>query len=418
MKKETILLVQDARTQGNSTKRYLENAGHTVVWAGSGMSALVAAGRYAVDLILLDVSLPDIDGIDLCQRFRSRRDTHTIPIILFTAHELPEGTFRRKADGPDDYLTKPFTEGQLSAKIAVILEARAAALEAERKQREDQQPTEGQEGQTEQKQPDEQPARRPEQPSTPPPKPDIPSEPVRSLIPGPRSSLKPKPELEATPPAESALPPPKPALRLVPKPKPAAAAAVTPDPPAAVAEERAQSPIAPLTPPFAGSPDEVIDPSTGLFSRPQFEAMFSKEFKRAVRFKQQMSCMLIDLDGSAMGREADGALVKALIGVVQRTIREVDTAAWWTGGSLIVLLPNTMRNDAVQAAMRVLEAVAVHPFTWPDATQVTVNIGVAGLPDRKIDSEQKMLEAAATACRRARQTLLPSSQSSEKGKEP
>jgi len=137
--------------------------------------------------------------------------------------------------------------------------------------------------------------------------------------------------------------------------------------------------------------------------------MFSKEFKRAVRFKQQMSCMLIDLDGSEMGRKADEALVKALIGVVQRTIREVDTAAWWTGGSLIILLPNTIRNDAVQAGMRILEAVAAHHFTWPDAAQVTVHIGVAGLPDRKIDSEEKMLQAAAAACLRARQTLLPSS---------
>ena len=98
--------------------------------------------------------------------------------------------------------------------------------------------------------------------------------------------------------------------------------------------------------------------------------MFSKEFKREVRFKQQMSCMLINLDGHKLGRKADEALVKAIINLVQKTIREVDTAAWWSGESFIVLLPNTIRNDAMQAAARTLEAVATHPFTWPDATRL------------------------------------------------
>ena len=242
------------------------------------------------------------------------------------------------------------------------------------------------------------------------------------MVPGPRSALKPKPEPAHEPePAPQVPPVPqpphgKPVLRLVPKtPSPAAqktAAAPQPGqqparPPVPASASAATVPPMPGSPFFGGTADQVVDPSTGLFGRPQFEAMFSKEYKRAVRFKQQMSCMLIDLDGSDMGRKADESLVKALIGIVQRTIREVDTAAWWTGGSLIVLLPNTMRNDAVQAGMRILEAVAGEHFTWPDSTQVTVNIGVAGLPDRKIDSEQKLIDAAAAACRRARQTMLP-----------
>ena len=395
MKKSTILLIQDARTQGNSAKRYLEHAGHTVIWAGSGISALLAAGKHEMDLILLDVSLPDIDGSDLCQRLRSRRDTHTIPIILFTAHEPAAGTFRRRPDGPDDYLAKPFTADQLGAKISAVLAARAAAQEAKLRQQEEQRKQEERERLQDQQRP------APEQP---PARPEGTIETFRSgTTPGPRSALKPKPEAAITPPA------PKPTLRLVPKPQHAAAAQAGSSPTGAETSNAPPKPSpipqAPAAPPFTGSPDEVVDPSTGLFSRTQFEAMFSKEFKRAVRFKQQMSCMLIDLDGSAMGRKADEDLVKALIGVVQGTIREVDTAAWWTGGALIVLLPNTIRNDAVQAAMRILEAVAAHPFTWPDATQVMVSIGVAGLPDRQIDSEQRLLDAAAAACKRARETM-------------
>jgi diguanylate cyclase (GGDEF)-like protein len=151
----------------------------------------------------------------------------------------------------------------------------------------------------------------------------------------------------------------------------------------------------------------IIDAATGLFSRQQFEAMFSKSFKQCLRFKQHMSCMFIDLDGTRMGRKADQSLIKAIVALVQATIREVDTAAWWTGESLIVLLPNTLRNDAVQAAARVLEAVATHSFTWPDSTQVAMSIGVAGLPDSALDSEQKLIETAARASRGALDMMAP-----------
>jgi len=134
--------------------------------------------------------------------------------------------------------------------------------------------------------------------------------------------------------------------------------------------------------------------------------MLSKEFKRSQRFKQPMSCMLIDLDGEKMGRKADVALVKSITGLVQKTIREVDTAAVWTGDQLIVLLPNTLRNDAVQAAARILETVAVYPFTWPDATRVTMNIGVAGLPNKNIDTAARLIEEASAASKRTQELML------------
>jgi len=154
----------------------------------------------------------------------------------------------------------------------------------------------------------------------------------------------------------------------------------------------------------------VVDAATGLFNRPQFEAMFSKDFKRALRFKQALSCMLIDLDGRNIGRNGDETTLKSIIRLVQHTIREVDTAAWWSGEALIILLPNTAHDDAVQAAARVLEAVACHPFTWADCMKVTMNIGVAGLPDPAIDTEQKLIQAAAAACKRAGDLMLPNLQ--------
>jgi len=196
-------------------------------------------------------------------------------------------------------------------------------------------------------------------------------------------------------PATDLKPAARPQLQLVRKAEPMPAVHPADQPPAA-------------TPRPASAPDdEVVDPTTGLFSRKQFEAMFAKDFKRAVRFKQQLSCMMIDLDGRRIGRAGDETTLKAIIGLVQQTIREVDTAAWWTGKELIILLPNTIRNDALQAAMRILETVANHPFTWADSTKVTMSIGVAGLPDKFIDTEQKLIEAAAKACKRAGDLMRP-----------
>jgi len=79
MKKTRILLVQNAQTQGNSTKRSLDSTGYDVIWVGSGVSALAAAKQWTIDLVIIDVSLPDIEGGDLCRRFRSRENMRAVP---------------------------------------------------------------------------------------------------------------------------------------------------------------------------------------------------------------------------------------------------------------------------------------------------------------------------------------------------
>ncbi len=312
MTSKKILLIQSAQTQTNGTKRSLEDRGYKVIWAGSGLTALMMVRKNTIDLILLDVALPDIEGLDLCRRFRTWRDASSIPVILLTSRGYAPERTAGTPYGPDDYLAKPYSDDELDDKIAAVLA---------------------------------------------------------------RTTEK------------------APAVRL----KPQAA----PNP-----EQKPDNLESPLLP-FRGTGNAVVDPATGLFGRPQFEAMFSKEFKRSQRFRQPMSCMLINLDGQKMGRKADESLVKAVIELVQKTIREVDTAAWWSGEAIIVLLPNTVQNDAVQAAARVLDAVAIHPFTWPDAMKVTMSIGVSGLPDEKIDSGQKMIETADAACRRAQEFAAP-----------
>jgi len=335
-----ILLVQDIQTQSNRTKLALERLDYDVFGAGSGLSALVTARTAAVDLILLDVALPDVDGSDLCRRFKQSDYTRLIPIILLVGHEYKPSPFIRPNEGPDEYLQKPCTSHDLQAMINRLLRTRVLQKAAHQ-------------------------------------------------MPKPEPAAGSNPEF-----APEQIPAPKPSQRPILK----------------LVQKLEAKPAAQALPPEgeqAGTAHDIIDPATGLFSRAQFEAMLSKEFKQCLRFKQQMSCIMIDLDGRKMGRTADAALVKAIIGLVQNTIREVDTAAWWTGESLIVLLPQTLRGDAVQAAARVLEAVAVYPFTWPDATRVTMSIGVAGLPDKNIDSVEKLIEAATEMCKKALDMMVP-----------
>jgi diguanylate cyclase (GGDEF)-like protein len=397
VKKTKILLVQNAQTQGNGTKRSLDCSGYDVIWVGSGVSALAAAKQGTIDLVIIDVALPDIEGGDLYRLFRSRENMKTVPIILLAPREYAPLANDQNGSGPDVYLAKPYSDSELTASITIVLSKRAP----EKAPPPLQQPIVTQEPEPHAdtviraergQEPQSVPREEQRSVSAPQLRPLQQAEPRAQAGPEPAPGAKQSPEPV---PASDPKPAARPQLQLVRKAEPMPAIQPADEPPAA-------TPLPALPP-----EDEVVDPSTGLFSRKQFEAMFSKDFKRAMRFKQQLSCMIIDLDGRKIGRAGDEATLKSIIGLVQQTIREVDTAAWWTGKELIILLPNTIRNDALQAAMRILETVANHPFTWADATKVTMSIGVAGLPDRFIDTEQKLIESAAMACKRAGDLMRP-----------
>jgi len=390
MKKARILLVQNAQTHGNGTKRALDGTGYDVIWVGSGVSALAAAKQWTIALVIIDVALPDIEGSELCRRFRSSETMKNVPIILLAPREYAVSPLNeQQGGGPDVYLAKPYSDSELAASISAALTMRVSEKALPTVVKMGPRPDTDTEMRAE---------RRPEPQSTP----------IQEQWSVSAPQLRPLMQAE---PRTQAGPVPTPGAKQSPVPDPKSAARpqlqlVRKAEPMPAIHPADQSPDAESLP---GSPpeDEVVDPSTGLFSRKHFEAMFSKDFKRAARFKQQISCMIIDLDGRRIGRAGDEATLKSIIRLVQQTIREVDTAAWWTGKELIILLPNTIRNDALQAAMRILETVANHPFTWADSTKVTMSIGVAGLPDKFIDTEQKLIDAAAMACKRAGDLMRP-----------
>ena len=102
----------------------LEALGHTVLTAGTGADGLAETAVGHPDVIVLDLGLPDLDGVDVCRRIRTWSDT---PVIVLSA----DGTEYRKVEaleaGADDYVTKPFGMRELNARIRVALRHRATA---------------------------------------------------------------------------------------------------------------------------------------------------------------------------------------------------------------------------------------------------------------------------------------------------
>lgn len=143
----------------------------------------------------------------------------------------------------------------------------------------------------------------------------------------------------------------------------------------------------------------IIDSLTGLFNRRRFEFIISNEFKRASRYQSPLSCLMIDIDhfksvNDAFGHQCGDIVLKEIAQLIQANIREVDTAARWGGEEFIVLSPNTEKGNVRQVAERIVKSVSLHTFTGLGQLQITVSVGISGLPDPFIDSEEKMVHAA------------------------
>jgi diguanylate cyclase (GGDEF)-like protein len=128
-----ILLVEDNKTQARFIKDFLEKKGYEVIWVEKGTSAIKTAKTTPVDLVLLDLVLPDISGNEVCRWLTENPETKDIPIIILTAKtDISERVAVLEA-GAHDYLPKPFDEAELNARIYAAL--RTKALQDELKQR-------------------------------------------------------------------------------------------------------------------------------------------------------------------------------------------------------------------------------------------------------------------------------------------
>jgi DNA-binding response OmpR family regulator len=115
-----ILVVDDEPTIGDVVSRYLERAGYTTRVAGDGDHALALHGEKAADLIVLDLMLPGVDGLEVMRRIRSDRSKRPA-IILLTAKGEESDRIVGLRLGADDYVVKPFSPAELVARVDAVL---------------------------------------------------------------------------------------------------------------------------------------------------------------------------------------------------------------------------------------------------------------------------------------------------------
>ena len=119
--KPCILLIEDDRDMRELVSGHLEHSGFDVQSADDGIKGQALALQYSPDLILLDLMLPKVDGLTLCQRLRRDERTSAIPILMLTALGGTKDKVSGFNSGADDYLTKPFAFAELLARVRTLL---------------------------------------------------------------------------------------------------------------------------------------------------------------------------------------------------------------------------------------------------------------------------------------------------------
>jgi len=122
--KGRILIVDDDPNAVEILTLMLEREGYGCVSAASGAAALQRVHEQAVDVILLDVMMPEMDGLQVCERLRQDNELRQIPVILLTAKDDMETRSRGMALGVSEYLTKPVNKRELFLRIAAQLHSR------------------------------------------------------------------------------------------------------------------------------------------------------------------------------------------------------------------------------------------------------------------------------------------------------
>ena len=128
MARHRVLIVEDEQDIAGLIKHTLERGGETEAQiVGSGDAALKAVTERVPDLIILDLNLPVVGGLEVCRILRSRADVPHVPIIMLTARTSEDDRVSGLDQGADDYVTKPFSLRELTARVRAVLRRGPAA---------------------------------------------------------------------------------------------------------------------------------------------------------------------------------------------------------------------------------------------------------------------------------------------------
>ena len=113
-----VLVIDDDPALGPAVRASLISAGFVVQWVATGVEGMAQVAQWHPDVVILDLGLPDLDGIAVCEQIRTWSD---VPIIVLSVRDRDQDKIAALEKGADDYLTKPFSPGELLARIRVAL---------------------------------------------------------------------------------------------------------------------------------------------------------------------------------------------------------------------------------------------------------------------------------------------------------
>ncbi len=298
-----ILIIDDSTFEADHVKGILEAVGHNVIWAETGGRGIKLMTTEKPELVILDLILPDISGIEICRWIRQDMRMKHVPLVMLTAKGNIEERVEGLEQGATDYIAKPFSDAELKARIAAIL--REVML---------------------------------------------------------RDQLKNK-NMEY----EDLL---KKLERM-----------------------------------------SVTDPLTGLYNRRHFEDILVAEFERYKRYNVPFSCMVIDVDlfkevNDTCGHDVGDMVLKRVADMISKEVRGVDTVARYGGDEFIAVLAQLSREDTEKVAARMVAAARQFDCHEIDdrCPQVTVSIGIAGIPDPDLKTIDQMVKCADHALYKAKRS--------------
>ncbi|MBU4288072.1 MAG: diguanylate cyclase [Proteobacteria bacterium] len=290
----TILVIDDSKLIAHVAKNILTKQGHEVLLAQDGETGLDMAKNNEPDLILLDLILPGIDGYGVCQRIKNDSNIADIPVIMLTSKAEHTDKVRGLELGASDYVTKPFDEGELVARVNTHLRIKELHESLQEKN--------------------------------------------RQLL------------------------------------------------------EMANR-----------------DGLTGLYNHRYFHESVSKDFQRAVRYNESLSCVMFDIDhfkkfNDTYGHQTGDVVLKTLGGLVKKLMRDSDLAARYGGEEFALLLYHTEAKDAYQIAERLRKTVEQYKFQAEDLVlSVNISVGVASYYHPEISDAKTLIECADKALYRAKE---------------
>ena len=289
-----ILLIDDSRLIAHVAKTILTKRGHKVILAQDGLVGLEAAKSEQPDIILLDLIMPVMDGYEVCKKLKQEESTNEIPVIMLTSKAEPADKVKGLEMGALDYVTKPFDEGELVARVNIHLRLKELYEAVQDKNRQ--------------------------------------------------------------------------------------------------LQELANR-----------------DGLTGLHNHRYFQEQLSKDFLRARRYHESLSCILFDIDyfkkfNDTYGHQTGDVVLSTLGRVIEESIRDSDFAARYGGEEFAVILYHTDRSAAVDVAERLRQMVEGRKIHDKDEVlNVTISVGVATFPHEEIRDSKRLIECADKALYKAKE---------------